>query len=94
MQQPSPSPVRCEELWYEDGTVVLRAGNFLYRVYSGMLSRESAFFRSMFSLPQAGDGGERYEGLPFVHLPDHEYEVTEFLKAIHYPRCARRAGKL
>jgi hypothetical protein len=91
MEPPSLALCQCEELWYEDGTVVLRAGNLLYRVYSGMLSRESAFFKSMFSLPQAGDGGERYEGLPFVHLHDNEYEVTEFLKAIHYPRCARRA---
>jgi hypothetical protein len=88
MRPPSPSLRRCEELWYEDGTVVLRAGNLLHRVYSGMLSRESAVLKTMFSLPRTDDD-ERYDGLPYVCLPDNEYEVTVMLKAIHYPRCAR-----
>jgi hypothetical protein len=40
------------DLWFEDGSVVLRAENTLFKVHISQLSRHSAFFRDMFSLPQ------------------------------------------
>lgn len=40
------------DLWFKDGSVVLRAENTLFRVHISQLSRHSAFFRDMFSLPQ------------------------------------------
>ncbi|OCB88119.1 hypothetical protein A7U60_g4747 [Sanghuangporus baumii] len=42
-----PTPVtRSDKFWYEDGTVVIRAENTLYRLYKGILARQSNFFRT------------------------------------------------
>jgi hypothetical protein len=93
----------CADLWFKDGTVVLCAEKTLFRIYSGMLAKESAVFGAMFEFPQPAPGGgggegdgdgvrgpEAYaEGVPFVRVPDTAYDMTEFLKAIHQPGCVR-----
>jgi hypothetical protein len=84
-----PGPTRCEELWFPDGTVVLRAENVLFRTYIGALAGASAVFRDMFALPQptAAEGQEVYEGLPFVRLADTAFDVTQFLRSLHQLGC-------
>jgi hypothetical protein len=46
------------DLWFEDGSVVLRAENTLFKVHISQLSRHSTFFRDMFSLPQPPTKGD------------------------------------
>ncbi|EGO20518.1 hypothetical protein SERLADRAFT_476777 [Serpula lacrymans var. lacrymans S7.9] len=41
-----------DDLWFCDGSVVLRAENTIFRVHKSQLSRHSAFFHDLFSLPQ------------------------------------------
>ncbi|RDX48948.1 hypothetical protein OH76DRAFT_615120 [Lentinus brumalis] len=45
-------PVRDEELWFEDGTIVLVAGHVEFKVYVRPLIEHSPVFRDMLSLPQ------------------------------------------
>ncbi|KAF7359031.1 hypothetical protein MSAN_01243800 [Mycena sanguinolenta] len=78
------SPQRVPELWFDDGTIVIQAGNSLYRVYRGALAGRSSVFRDMLSCPQPPES-DLVEGCPFVELPDPEVEVTPFLKAIFDP---------
>lgn len=74
---------RCQDLWFEDGTVVLQAENTLFRVYTGILSRHSPFFRNLFTLPQPEDA-DKYEGCPLVLLAgDSAQDVHDFLLALH-----------
>lgn len=41
----APELERCNELWFDDETVVLQAENVIFRVYMGILIRHSEFFQ-------------------------------------------------
>lgn len=77
----------CKDLWYKDGSVVLRAETTLFCVYSGLLSQYSPIFRSLFDVPQPLEQ-DQYEGRPLVHLPDSSKDLYHFLKALHDIRYA------
>ncbi len=47
-------PVRDEEFWFQDGTIVLVAGHVEFKVYVRPLIEHSPVFRDMLSLPQPG----------------------------------------
>ncbi|KAF7314938.1 hypothetical protein MIND_00007800 [Mycena indigotica] len=81
----SPSCLRrVQELWFDDGNLVIQTDSAQYKVYRGTLARHSAVFRDMLSFPQPRNP-KRVEGCPIVHLPDAEVEVTPFLKALFEP---------
>ncbi|KAJ7729772.1 hypothetical protein B0H16DRAFT_1586304 [Mycena metata] len=86
---PQPnSPKRVEELWFEDGNIVLQAGDSQYRVYRGVLAARSPVFRDMLAFPQPPDS-ELVDGCPLVRLPDCDIEVTFFLKTLFDPEFLR-----
>jgi hypothetical protein len=91
-----PGLARCDELWFPDGTVVLRAKNVLFRTYIGALAGASAVFRDMFALPQptVAEGQEVYEGLPFVRLVDTAFDVTQLLRSLHCGNRDRAAAQM
>lgn len=64
----SPPFLRHYDLWFSDGSVVLRAERTLYRVHMSQLSRHSAFFRDMFSLPQPAHKPDRSPSVRSVSL--------------------------
>ncbi|KAI0742523.1 hypothetical protein C8Q80DRAFT_1328903 [Daedaleopsis nitida] len=84
-------PQRDEELWFEDGNLVLYAGEVEFRVYKGPFMAQSAFFKDMLSLPQPsdppdGDGKSHSAsaGTPscaIVHLTDSPQDVRHFLRS-------------
>ncbi|KAJ7184640.1 hypothetical protein C8R46DRAFT_1064691, partial [Mycena filopes] len=80
----SATPQRVDELWFDDGNLVIQAGDSLYRVYRGLLATHSSVFRDMLAFPQPVDS-ELVDGCPLVRLPDPDVEVTPFLKAILVP---------
>ncbi|KAJ7689829.1 hypothetical protein B0H17DRAFT_1011892 [Mycena rosella] len=80
--EPASEPRR--ELWFEDGNIILQAGNSQFRVYRGILAARSPIFQDMLSFPQPAES-ELLEGCPLVHLPDDETKVTHFLKAVYLP---------
>ena len=74
---------RSENLWFEDGTVVLQAEDTLFRVYSGILARHSQFFQSLLTLPQP-QNAEVYDGCPLIRMSgDSAADVREVLQALH-----------
>ncbi|PPQ81690.1 hypothetical protein CVT24_003122 [Panaeolus cyanescens] len=72
-------------LWFDDGSVVIQAGQTRFRVHRSMLSRCSTVFKDMFSLAQPGDAGseESVEGCPVVCLHDSAKDVEYLLCAIY-----------
>ncbi|KAJ7184642.1 hypothetical protein C8R46DRAFT_938626 [Mycena filopes] len=72
---------RVQELWFEDGNIILQAGNTQYRVFRGILAARSPVFQDMLSFPQP-PASELVEGCPLVHLHDSATEVTVFLRAL------------
>ncbi|KAJ3558149.1 hypothetical protein NM688_g1092 [Phlebia brevispora] len=77
-----PEPKRHEKLWFEDGNVVLQAGDTMFRVYRGMLCNASVIFRDMFSMPQPPEG-ETIEGVPHVKLHDSPWELADLLDVLY-----------
>ncbi|KDQ49704.1 hypothetical protein JAAARDRAFT_143080 [Jaapia argillacea MUCL 33604] len=76
--------VRSDDLWYEDGSVVLQAGMRLFRVHTSILSRHSEVLKTTFSLPQAPEPAtEIYEGCPLVEVIDAAIDWEHYLKAIY-----------
>ncbi|KAJ7159359.1 hypothetical protein C8R43DRAFT_1234077 [Mycena crocata] len=72
---------RVENLWFEDGGIVIKAQNTLYRVFRGILEQQSPIFADMFSIPQP-QNAETIEGLPVAEIPDAAEDVTVFFRAI------------
>jgi hypothetical protein len=48
-------PQRVQDLWFEDGNLVIQAGNSQCRVYRGVLATRSLVFKDMLSFPQPSD---------------------------------------
>ncbi|THH28934.1 hypothetical protein EUX98_g5250 [Antrodiella citrinella] len=68
-----------DELWFEDGNVVLVAEEIAFRVFRGVLSSASLVLRDMLVAPQPG---MMYEGCPVVYLTDRADDVANFLKVL------------
>ncbi|KAJ7106402.1 hypothetical protein C8R43DRAFT_1045799 [Mycena crocata] len=85
MADTSPSEhQRVPDLWFEDGNLVIQAGDTQFRVYRGILAKRSPIFQDMLSLPQPADS-ELVAGCPMVRISDSALEATAFLKAIFLP---------
>ncbi|KAJ6535751.1 hypothetical protein B0H19DRAFT_1184114 [Mycena capillaripes] len=70
-----------DQLWFEDGTLILGAGNSLFRVYGGLLAKRSPVFHDMLGIPQP-EFAEVVDGCPVVYLPDNERDLNCFLSAL------------
>lgn len=83
---PEPSNLsKADYLWFEDGNIILQAKNTLFKVYRGILTRESTVFEDMFSLPQPdvkSKSAESYEDCQLVQMHDEASDLSRFLNAI------------
>ncbi|KAJ7119175.1 hypothetical protein C8R44DRAFT_189561 [Mycena epipterygia] len=79
--EPQSRPERVQELWFEDGNLVIQAENRQFRLYRGILAAHSPVFHDMLVFPQKPDP-EIVEGCQLLRLSDPASEVTVFLKAI------------
>ena len=81
---PAPtSPVQDDTLWFSDGNIVLRAGTSLFKVYRGILCRESKLFQDIFTLPQPStEPEETYEGCLMLKMHDSAQDLKLFLSTI------------
>ncbi len=89
-------PQPYTDLWFSDGSIVLKTEALLFRVHKSILARESTVFNDMFAFPTDGshsDGStsnaDEYEGLAVVPLiGDDETAVICLLKMIYEPKYA------
>ena len=86
---------RHPDLWFDDGSVICRAENMLFRVHISQLARHSLCFQDMFMLPQpecsrleasilVDEGkisGPRM--IPIVYLYDKAEDVGNLLTALY-----------
>ena len=86
---------RHSDLWFDDGSVICRAENMLFRVHISQLARHSLCFQDMFMLPQPEcskfeasmlvDEG-KFSGprmIPIVYLYDKAEDVGNLLTALY-----------
>ena len=79
--------IRSQDVWYDDGNVVIQTENIVFKVFRGILASNSAVFADMFSVPQPATpvitGPDTYDSCPLVQIYDTPEDTRHFLKAIH-----------
>ncbi|KAF7984434.1 hypothetical protein HWV62_14506 [Athelia sp. TMB] len=88
------APITHSDIWFEDGNVVLQAERTQFRVYRGMLARNSSVFRDMFSIPQPAPSEESADGCAVVCLPDAAQDVEIVLRALTEPGYLTARGSM
>ncbi len=78
-------PQQDSEFWFEDGNVVIVAGNASFRAHTGVLSRHSEIFRNMFGVPQPAlpAPSDVVDGRPVVHVSDSAYDFKQLLHMLY-----------
>ena len=82
--------VQQQDLYFDDGNVVIEAQGTVFRVYRGLLSRHSPVFASMLALPpEAESSMDTYDGCAMVHCSDSTHNMEAFLKALYDYECVK-----
>ncbi|RDX48942.1 hypothetical protein OH76DRAFT_614497 [Lentinus brumalis] len=68
------------ELWFQDGTIILVAGEIAFKVYKGPLVNQSPVFSDMLSLPQPSV--DVHQDCPVVQLLDSPQDLRHFLRTL------------
>ena len=74
-----------EEFWFEDGNLILVAGNVKFRVYQGPLIAHSPVIKDTLSLPQPAEEPPCYAhheapSCPIIPLTDSPHDLRHFLR--------------
>lgn len=86
----TPARTRDEEFWFEDGSVILVAGDVEFRVFRSILAQYSPVFSDMFSLPQPSfTSGSPADPCPVVHLSDSPEDLRHILR-VSMPKSSTR----
>ncbi|PIL26498.1 hypothetical protein GSI_12256 [Ganoderma sinense ZZ0214-1] len=72
---------RHPEIWYDDGNLVLVAGQTAFRIYRGLIAGQSTIFSDLFS-SSSSSPDETFEGCPVIHLSDSPQDLVHFLRVL------------
>ncbi|KAG0701990.1 hypothetical protein DFH29DRAFT_999760 [Suillus ampliporus] len=75
---PPPHP---NDLWYDDGSIVLKAGDKLFRVHRSILSQKSSVFATKLQI--RAESTETHNGCPVLTLDDDAEELRQLLLTIY-----------
>ncbi|KAH9481024.1 hypothetical protein JR316_0005543 [Psilocybe cubensis] len=73
---------RSAEFWFEDGNIIIQAEKTQFRVYRGVLSRHSVYFKNLFGEPESNDKC-LVDGCSVVRVSGTEVDWCKLLQAIH-----------
>lgn len=79
---PEFQDLRRDDIWFEDGNLILQTDDALFRVYSGLLAARSSVFKDMLAFPPPPEGNLNHDGCPVVRIYDSTSDVRAFLNAI------------
>ena len=74
--------MKHHNLWFDDGNIVLIAENVAFKAHRSILSRQSAVFNDMFSIPQP-DVTELFDNCPVVYLQDAASDLAIFIEVLY-----------
>ncbi len=76
---------RDQDLWFEDGSVVMIAQTTAFRVHKSVLSRHSCTFSELFSIPQPADpeSVDLIDGCPMVRVTDSAHDFQHILHILY-----------
>ncbi|KAJ8474732.1 hypothetical protein ONZ51_g7032 [Trametes cubensis] len=83
----APSPLPDDDLWFEDGNVILAVGDKEFKLYRGPLMAHSLAFRDMLSLPQPESGpASADDACPVIRLDESVENLRHLLRRIPLSR--------
>ncbi|KJA15530.1 hypothetical protein HYPSUDRAFT_148990 [Hypholoma sublateritium FD-334 SS-4] len=71
-----------QDLWFDDGNLILQAENSLFRIYRGLLSARSSVFKDMLAFPPPEGGNPMMDGCHIVTVHDSAKDMGFFLRAV------------
>ncbi|KIY53019.1 hypothetical protein FISHEDRAFT_34132 [Fistulina hepatica ATCC 64428] len=72
------------DLWFLDGSVVIRAENTLFRIHLSQLARHSICFKDMLCISHSsGSSGDKLSNCPLLNLQDTAEDMCNFLTAMY-----------
>ena len=71
-----------DDLWFEDGNVIIVAENVWYKLHRGILAKHSGVFRDMFQVADSS-AGDSVQGCPTVSVTDDAQHMTLFLLLLY-----------
>ncbi|KDR79555.1 hypothetical protein GALMADRAFT_243654 [Galerina marginata CBS 339.88] len=74
--------VKSPRFWFEDGNIIFQAQNTQFRVYKGIMTRNSKFFREKLALPRPL-GEDLVEGCSVVYLDDSEKDWVRIFAILY-----------
>lgn len=78
----SSDPTPCKDLWFDDGNVILVAGESGFRVHRSVLSRNSTVFCQLLDLPHPSSSA-LMDGCPVINLPESAHHIGGLLRALY-----------
>ncbi|EPT05723.1 hypothetical protein FOMPIDRAFT_1111153, partial [Fomitopsis schrenkii] len=82
-------PKHDDEVWFKDGTIILIITSVAFRVYEGILCRESRVFRRRYGLNLLPDNVRKIDGCPATSLFHPAEDFRVLLRA-----CSRHGSTL
>lgn len=79
------SKIHRSEIWFEDGNVILHAGDTQFRVHRGIIALHSRVFKGMFPIPRP-EGEPLVDGCPLVHVFDDPEDWRNLLDVMYNGR--------
>ncbi|PCH38518.1 hypothetical protein WOLCODRAFT_136319 [Wolfiporia cocos MD-104 SS10] len=79
--------IHHKDFWYEDGNVIVAAGNVAFRLHVSVLSRESPVFRNIFLAEDSVH--EIMENYRLVRVSDTAQDMEYLVSAIYHARRFR-----
>lgn len=86
LHETSETTYRHPDLWFDDGSIVLKVQSTMFKVHRSLLCSHSTVFADMFSVCQPTIGLDMMvEGCAVVDVPDRADDFTYLLKALFDP---------
>ncbi|KAI0686099.1 hypothetical protein C8T65DRAFT_154058 [Cerioporus squamosus] len=84
--QSEPPRTRDDELWFDDGTIIIVAQHTEFRVYRSYLAERFAVFEDMLAFPQPTIPDESEDlPCPTVHVTDSARDWRNILRVMFHP---------
>ena len=77
------------DFYFDDGNICVIAEQTVFKIFKGLLAKQSSVFADMLALPTLPDLKEydKYEGVPCVRLSDSSKDVTVLFEYLWSPPC-------
>lgn len=81
----STSTARSQEIWFDNGDLILHADDALFRVHSSILSKHSLTLDGIIRTANKIEE-DMYEGCPVIRMQDTGLDLSALLRAMYTPR--------